>query len=120
MQVPSVHVLAAAVAAVVAINTSVAYAQSETQILRSVAGDKGKYYLLESKKVGDVVHALHKRIGVDSIDFTRTETNCKTRKMREIGTGEGSVQKIKVNPTKWFDLVPGSSKSDLAQFVCKW
>ena len=55
MQVPSGHVCAAAVAAVVAIATSVAYAQSETQIPRSAAGDKGKYYMLESKKVGDVV-----------------------------------------------------------------
>lgn len=39
--------------------------------------------------------------------------------MREIGTGEGSIKAIRVSPTKWFDLVEGSSKSDLAHFVCK-
>lgn len=109
--------MAAGVAAIAAV---AANAQGETPIPRSAPGDKGKYYLLESKKVGDVVQALHKRVGVDSTDFTRTETNCRSRKMREIGTAESSAQKIKVNPTKWFDLVPGSSKGDLARFVCKW
>jgi hypothetical protein len=93
---------------------------AETLIPRSMAGDKGKYYLIESKKTGDIVLALHKRDGVDSVGFTRTETNCKTRQMRQLGYGEDSPQNIQANPTKWFDLVPGSSKSDLAIFVCKW
>ena len=95
------------------------YAQKETPIPRSVEGDKGKYYLLEAKKTGDVVQALHKRVGVDSVGYTRTETNCKTMLMREMGYSEQSPANIKENPTKWFDLVPGSSKSDLANFVCK-
>jgi hypothetical protein len=93
---------------------------AETPIPRSVPGDKGKYYLIESKKAGDIVQALHKRVGVDSTGFTRTETNCKTRQMRELGYGEDSPNNIKTSPTKWFDLVPGSSKSDLANFLCKW
>lgn len=93
---------------------------AETLIPRSMPGDKGKYYLIESKKTGDIVQALHKRVGVDSVGFTRTETNCKSRQMRELGYGEDSPNNIKASPTKWFDLVPGSSKSDLAAFVCKW
>ena len=93
---------------------------AETLIPRSMPGDKGKYYLIESKKTGDIVQALHKRVGVDSVGFTKTETNCKTRQMRETGYGEDSAKNIKANTTKWFDLVPGSSKSDLAVFVCKW
>lgn len=96
-----------------------AFAMAEVLIPRSVSGDKGKYYLIASSKKGDVVSALHKRVGVYSVDYTRTETNCKTMLMREIGTGEGSASAIRVDPTKWFDLVPGSSKSDLANFVCK-
>lgn len=100
--------------------TSITNAHNETLIPRSMPGDKGRYYLMESKKTGNVIHALHKRVGVDSIVFTRTETNCKTRKMRELGVGEGSPQSIKKSPTDWFDLVPGSSKSDLAQFICNW
>ena len=46
-------------------------------------------------------------------------TNCKTGKMQEIGYSEVSVQAIKASPTKWFDLVPGSSKHDLYKFLCK-
>ncbi len=91
----------------------------EVLIPRSVAGDKGQYYLLEKKKKANVVTAIHKRVGVYATDYTKTETNCSTMKMREIGTGEGSISAIKVNPTPWFDLVEGSSKSDLAYFVCK-
>jgi hypothetical protein len=92
----------------------------ETLIPRSMAGDKGKYYLLESNRTGDVIKTLHKRVGVDSVGFTRAEINCATMKMREIGYSEHSPSSIKENPTMWFDLVPGSSKSDLAGFVCKW
>ena len=91
----------------------------ETQIPRSVAGDKGKYYLLEAKKTGSIVRAVHKRVGVNSVGYSKTETNCSTMQMRELGYSEESVAAIKENPTKWFELVPGSSKSDLANFVCK-
>lgn len=99
--------------------TSSAIAASEIPIPRSVGGDKGKYYLLEKKKSGPIVRALHKRVGVDSVGYTLTETNCKTMKMRELGYSEDSPSSIKENPTKWFELVPGSSKSDLANFVCR-
>lgn len=93
-------------------------ANAEKPIPRSVAGDKGKYYLLESTRNGNIVSAISKRVGVDSIGYTKTETNCATMTMREIGYSEESPNKIKASPTKWFDLVPGSSKSDLAHYVC--
>ena len=99
--------------------TSSAIAQQEIPIPRSVAGDKGKYYLLESKRTGDIVKATHKRVGVDSVGYTKTETNCKTKLMREMGYSEESASKATGTPSKWFDLVPGSSKSDVANFVCK-
>lgn len=94
-------------------------AQPEISIPRSVPGDKGKYFLLERKKTGNIVRALHKRVGVDSVGYTLTETNCSTMKMRELGYSEKSPSSIKEAPTKWFDLVQGSSKSDLANFVCR-
>jgi hypothetical protein len=93
--------------------------QSEIIIPRSVSGDKGKYFLLEKKRNGNIVRALHKRVGVDSIGYTLTETNCVTMRMREIGYSEESPTAIKENPSKWFDLVPGSSKSDIANFICQ-
>lgn len=107
-----------AVAATLFVSTSIA-AQPEVPIPRSMAGDKGKYFLLEKKKTGSIVRALHKRVGVDSVGYTLTETNCKTMLMRELGYSEESPAAIKEKPTKWFELVPGSSKSDLANFVCQ-
>ena len=94
-------------------------AQTEILIPRSAPGDKGKYFLIEKKKNGKVVRALHKRVGVDTNGYTLTETNCANMKMREMGYSDQSPSAIKENPSKWFDLVPGSSKSDLANFVCQ-
>lgn len=103
----------------VVLSSAEAVAQNETLIPRSMAGDKGRYYLLEAKRKGDIVAALHKRVGVDSVGYTRTETNCRTMRMREMGYTEGAHSQMQIRPTKWFELVPGSSKSDLANFVCK-
>jgi hypothetical protein len=108
----------AAVAVVLLVTCGGGFA-GETVIPRSMPGDKGRYYLLEAKRSGDVVRTVHKRVGPDSVGFTRTEINCKTMLMRVIGYSEESPAKIPNNPTKWFELVPGSSKSDLANFVCK-
>ncbi len=94
-------------------------AAKEILIPRSVSGDKGQYYLIEFKKKGKIITATHKRVGVYATDYTRTETNCGSMQMRELGTGEGSISNIKIQPTKWFDLVQGSSKSDLANYLCK-
>ena len=95
------------------------HALADTLIPRSVSGDKGKYYLIKKSKSGDIISTLHKRVGVDSVGYTSTKINCKTQKMQEIGYSEVSAQAIKPDPTKWFDLVKGSSKYDLYQFVCK-
>lgn len=92
---------------------------AETPIPRSVPGDKGRYYLLEAKKEGDVIKTVHKRVGVDATGWTRCEINCKTRKIRDIGYSEEGPNAIKSDPTKWYDLVAGSSKSDLVNFVCR-
>ena len=40
-------------------------------------------------------------------------------KMRDLGYSEESPQAIKDSPSEWFDLVPGSSKSGVARFVCR-
>jgi len=93
-------------------------AQTETPIPRSVPGDIGRYFLIESKKTGSTVTAVHKRVGVDAVGYTKTETNCNTRMMRELGYGEGSPRSIKGPTTKWFELVEGSSKADVAAFLC--
>ncbi len=92
---------------------------AETPIPRSVPGDKGSYFLIEAKKEGDIFKTLHKRVGVGYTGWTRCEINCKTGKMRDIGYSEDGPKAIKADPTKWYDLVQGSSKSDMFNFVCK-
>lgn len=96
--------------------TNVAFA--EVEIPRSVMGDKGRYYLVNATRNGDVITTLHKRVGVSSTGWSLCEINCRTRLMRELGYSEQDPNGIEVNPTKWFELVPGSSKSDLVNFVC--
>ena len=116
--VPATETSAASPQAAPEASTSSAHA-SEVLIPRSMPGDKGRYYLLDKSKSGNVVTATHKRVGVDSVGFTKTETDCSTMRMREIGYSEESAAAITNQPTDWFDLVPGSSKADLANFVCK-
>lgn len=87
-------------------------------IPRSMAGDKGKYYLIEKSKTGDIVTTLHKRIGVDSTDYTKLNINCKTQQVQELGYSEESAKDIKENPSRWYRLEYGSSKYDLYDFVC--
>jgi hypothetical protein len=108
-------VIAAIISTSIPLNASC----SEVNIPRSIAGDKGKYFLLEIKKIGTITQTIHKRVGLDGIGYTKAEINCSTMQMRELGYSEVSLLAIKDSPTKWFELVPGSSKSDLANFVCK-
>lgn len=92
---------------------------ADVPVPRSVPGDKGRYFLIEMSRQGDVVKSLHKRVGPGYVGFTRMETNCRTMKYRDMGYSEEGPDKIKSDPTKWTDLVPGSSKFDMAHFVCK-
>lgn len=88
------------------------------QIPRS-SDDRGRYFLLSAVKTSGIVKTLHKRVGVDSVGWTSCEIDCKARRMRETGYSEDGPDKIRPVPTRWFELVPGSSKSDLVAFVCK-
>ncbi|MDO8180214.1 MAG: hypothetical protein Q7T62_18355 [Undibacterium sp.] len=101
------------------IGVAQALAQQEIRIPRSVQGDKGKYYLIERKHINGIEKILYKRIGVDTIVYQKTEVNCKTMMVRDIGSSGESIANIKDLPTKWFALVDGSSTSDMANFVCK-
>lgn len=96
-----------------------ASASSEVAIPRSKPNDASRYTLIESKRSGDVVTTLHKRVRDDKVTLIHSEINCKTRQMRELGSGEGTLARVKGQPTAWFTPVAGSSRSDLAQFVCK-
>jgi hypothetical protein len=90
-------------------------------LYRNVPGDKGKYYLIKQDRKGSIVTAVHKRVGVDTVGFSQTEINCATKQYRDLGYGEDGPASIRpYTPVgNWTDLVAGSSKSDLVNFVCR-
>lgn len=90
---------------------------AEIQIPRSMV-DKGKYYLLEVKAKGGIATSLHKRVGVNETGYSKTEINCKSMQYRDMGYSEDGQDKIADSPGKWTDVLAGSSKSDLVNFVC--
>lgn len=112
------YVIFAALTAMLFIQTN-AVSAKEVYIPRSVSGDRGSYYLVEMSKKNNVVRALSKRVGVSAIDYSLVEINCSTMMMRGLGESESVPPVAAEKPTKWFSLVPGSSKSDLANFVCR-
>lgn len=89
----------------------------EIPIPRTTA-DKGKYYLLDVKTKGSIVTSLHKRVGVNETGYSKTEINCKSMQYRDVGYSEDGPDKIAGSPSKWTDVLAGSSKSDLVNFVC--
>jgi hypothetical protein len=90
---------------------------AEIPIPRTMA-DKGKYYLLDVKTQGSIVTSLHKRVGVNETGYSKTEINCKSMQYRDMGYSEDGPDKIADSPGKWTDVLTGSSKSDLVNFVC--
>ena len=106
------------IAAFITITTITSAFADEVQIPRSAPGDRGQYFLLEAVWKGTTVSTLHKRIGVDTVGFTRLEIDCAKRLVRDTGYGEGSLDAIKPITSDWYELFPGSSKSDLVNFVC--
>ncbi|MFN3790140.1 hypothetical protein [Massilia sp.] len=92
-------------------------ASAEVQIPRSMA-DKGRYYLLDAKIKDGITTTVHKRVGVNETGYSKTEINCKTTQYRDMGYSENGPDKITGTPSKWTDILSGSSKSDLVNFVC--
>lgn len=92
----------------------------EQGLFRNVAGDQGKYYLLEKQqqKNGNWL-VLHKRVSPQNLGFTKTEINCKTIKFKVISYGDDAIENMKPTNDRWADIVQGSSKSDLIKYVCK-
>lgn len=90
---------------------------AEVQIPRTMT-DKGKYYLLDAKFKGGITTTVHKRVGVNETGFSKTEINCTSKQYRDMGYSEVGADKIAGVPSKWTDVLSGSSKSDLVNFVC--
>lgn len=94
-------------------------ASGEMPVPASKSRDKGKYFLVDFVRAGDVVSATHKRVGKGFNTYTKTETNCANMQMREMGFSDESAEAIIPAPTRWFEPEAGTIKSDVAKFVCK-
>jgi hypothetical protein len=92
--------------------------QPEIKITRTNPGDKGKYFLIEAKNDDGIYTTLHKRIGLESTGYSKTEIDCKKMQYRDMGYSEVSETNIEDKPGNWTELVDGSSKSDLVRFIC--
>lgn len=92
---------------------------AEVEIPRSMA-DKGKYYLITVQKIDNFVQTIHKRVGQTSLGFSKTKIDCKNMRYQDLGYGEDNLGNLKdyTSGVQWINLVPGSSKSDLVNFVC--
>lgn len=80
--------------------------------------DKGRYYLMESEINNGIIKTLHRRVWVDSVWYSKTEINCKTKQVRDLWYSEESPLNILEKPWKWYNIVDGSSKSYLLNFLC--
>lgn len=81
-------------------NTFIPNATMEKQIPRTMAGDRGRYYLLGMEKRGNIIVSLSKRIGTDSTGYSVCEINWNKNLIRDTGYSEESVDKINYNPSK--------------------
>lgn len=88
------------------------------QLVRSMQGDKGRYFLLYVERKGTNFIAINSRIGVYDTVYTKTEINCQQKQFRVLGESYSSIDEINNLMSKWSDLVSGSSKSDLVHYVC--
>lgn len=95
-----------------------------------IPGDKGTYYIIEKSVSSEKkFEVLASRVGPhgEYTGFTRLLINCNTHEYLVLAYGEESGNKKRPSKSlkdisdgsKWTDLVIGSSKYDLVQFVCK-
>ncbi|KAB2321353.1 hypothetical protein F8A86_04335 [Betaproteobacteria bacterium SCN1] len=93
------------------------------------AGDSGTYYVLSTEKLKNgQLKVLTSRVGKGAAytDFTELKVNCNSKQYFELAGGNEDGKKEKPSApltdwsarSKWTSLVPGSSKSDLVNFVC--
>jgi len=101
------------------------YGESNGKLIPRSYPEKCKYYLVKSEVRNGILRVTHKQVCpknefYSGVGFSLTDINCKRRKYKGLGYGDDSISNIKLYPSaKWTDLVAGSSRSDLVNFVCK-
>jgi len=90
------------------------------ELIPSSAVVDAKYYLVSVEKDGEYLKTLHRRTSSSGTGYSVTRIDCASRRYMDLGYGDGSRSNIRMyDSTSWTELVPGSSKSDLVNYVCK-
>ncbi|MGP9767732.1 hypothetical protein ACT3UM_18620 [Halomonas sp. AOP13-D3-9] len=99
-------------------NSSSQSAEKGELIPRSTS-EKASYYLITTESNGEHLRTVHSRVSSASHGYSVTRIDCDNRRYQDLGFGEGNQSNIKMyDNVQWTELVPGSSKADLAAFVC--
>jgi hypothetical protein len=89
--------------------------------LMRTTNDKGKYFLVYLEKKANTFIAINQRVGVSYTGYTKTEINCSNMMYRVLGYTEGHIEYFEHaedEESKWSNLVSGSSKGDLVNYIC--
>lgn len=91
-----------------------------TLIPRSMS-ESANYYLISVEQDGTYKITTHLRASSMSRGYSMTRIDCASRRYQDLGYGDDSRDSIKMYETgvQWTELVRGSSKSDLVNFVCR-
>jgi len=99
-------------------NSSLQSAAEGELIPRSMS-EKASYYLIATESDGEYLRTVHSRMSSASHGYSVTRIDCAKMRYQDLGYGEGSQSNIKMyGNVQWASLMSGSSKDDLATFVC--
>lgn len=100
-------------------NTYRENANNEGELIPRTMQEKANYYLISVEQDGNFLRTLHSRVSAMSHGYSVTRIDCENRRYQDLGYGEDAQSNIKMyDKAQWTDLVTGSSKFDLATFVC--
>ena len=92
---------------------------AEGELIPRSGSEKASYYLITTESDGEYLRTVHSRVSSSSQGYSATRIDCANRRYQDLGYGEGSQSNIKMyDNVQWTELMSGSSKDDLAAFVC--
>lgn len=94
--------------------------EPEGQLIPRTAQERAQYYLISVERDGEFFTTLHSRISSMSRGFSLTRIDCRSRRYQDLGYGDDDKANVSMysRTPQWTNLVRGSSKYDLVNFVC--
>jgi hypothetical protein len=89
------------------------------EIIPRSSFEKAKYYLISVEKDGQYYKTIHSRISSKSTGYSASRIDCINQKYQDLGYGDNQSTITMYKKVNWAVLIPGSSKSDLVNYVCK-